>query len=94
MRILKVKDKINERHSANTATSQTPLTSKKYGSTAIPIIKNINVLNNDKSPDTLPFENAVTIPHVKILIPHNKKLNEINNRSDFDVTLLFEKSDV
>ncbi len=62
--------------SENAAINHIPSTSKNGGRIAIPKMKNINVLNKESNPETFPFENAVNIPLVNILNPHNKKLIE------------------
>ena len=62
--------------SENAAINHIPSTPKNGGRIAIPKMKNINVLNKESNPETFPFENAVNIPLVNILNPHNKKLIE------------------
>lgn len=78
------KDKISDNISANAAINHTPSTPNIGGRTISPIMKNMNVLNNDSIPETTPFEKAVNMPLVNILKPHNKKLIE-NKLNPFNV---------
>ena len=66
-----ITDRIRHNTSAKPAISHTPSIPKKIGRVTIPKIKNMNVLNKDRIPDTIPFENAVNIPLANILNPHN-----------------------
>lgn len=70
-------EKIIAKPSATGTASQIPFFPIMSGNVINDIIKNTNVLNRDKKPEILPFENAVNNADVNILIPVNK--NEIEN---------------
>lgn len=53
---------------------QIPVILKNLGNISIPQAINTKVLKNDIIADTFPFENAVNIAVIKILIPAIKKL--------------------
>ena len=63
-------------NSAKGIVSQIPFKSNNIGKTIIPIITNTKVLKTEISAEILPFEKAVNIEEVKILIPIGKKLKE------------------
>ena len=53
-----------------------PITPSINGNIIIPKLSKTNVFKKDIRADILPFENAVNIPDIKILVPTNKKAKE------------------
>ena len=53
-----------------------PITPKIRGSTMMPEASRTKVLRKDRAADTLPFDSAVNMADVKMLVPQNRKLNE------------------